>query len=50
MVYLTGSHIRNNSHDGLGPGADCAEVAERYNRFRGRLGYLAQFGVSKETV
>ena len=26
-VYLTGSHIWNNFHDGMGPGADCAETA-----------------------
>lgn len=29
-VYLTGSHIWNNFHDGMGPGADCAEVAELF--------------------
>ena len=28
-VYLTGSHIWNNLHDGMGPGADCAETPER---------------------
>jgi hypothetical protein len=28
-VYLTGSHIWNNLHDGMGPGAACAETAER---------------------
>ena len=27
-VYLTGSHIWNNFHDGMGPGADCAAVSE----------------------
>ena len=27
-VYLSGSHIWNNLHDGMGPGADCAETAE----------------------
>ncbi len=27
-VYLTGSHIWNNFHDGMGPGAECAEPAE----------------------
>ena len=26
-VYLTGSHIWNNLHDGMGPGADCADRA-----------------------
>ena len=24
LVYLTGSHVWNNFHDGLGPGAPCA--------------------------
>jgi hypothetical protein len=28
-VYLTGSHIWNNLHDGMGPGAACAETAEQ---------------------
>jgi hypothetical protein len=28
-VYLTGSHIWNNFHDGMGPGADCAETPEQ---------------------
>ena len=27
-VYLTGSHVNNNFHDGSGPGADCAETPE----------------------
>ena len=27
-VYLTGSHIWNNFHDGMGPGPDCAETPE----------------------
>jgi hypothetical protein len=27
-VYLTGSHIWNNFHDGLGPGGACAEEPE----------------------
>ena len=27
-IYLTGSHIWNNFHDGMGPGADCAEIPE----------------------
>ena len=27
-VYLTGSHIWNNLHDGMGPGAECAETPE----------------------
>ncbi len=28
-VYLTGSHIWNNLHDGMGPGLECAETPER---------------------
>ncbi len=27
-IYLTGSHIWNNFHDGMGPGADCSETPE----------------------
>jgi hypothetical protein len=27
-VYLTGSHIWNNFHDGMGPGSECAEAPE----------------------
>ena len=27
-VYLTGSHIWNNFHDGMGPGPECAETPE----------------------
>src|SRR5436305_1610894 len=29
VVYLTGSHIWNNFHDGMGPGSDCAEAPEQ---------------------
>lgn len=28
-VYLTGSHIWNNFHDGMGPGPDCAATPEK---------------------
>src|SRR5215216_211738 len=28
-VYLTGSHIWNNFHDGMGPGADCSATPEQ---------------------
>jgi hypothetical protein len=42
-VYLTGSHVNNNYHDGSGPGADCAEVPEP-NDFRGYLGFLKERG------
>jgi hypothetical protein len=31
VVYLTGSHIWNNLHDGLGPGTDCADRPEQYD-------------------
>ena len=27
-IYLTGSHIWHNFHDGMGPGADCDEVSD----------------------
>lgn len=30
-VYLTGSHVNNNLHDGLGPGRDCPEDPERFD-------------------
>jgi hypothetical protein len=42
-VYLTGSHVNNNFHDGSGPGADCAEVPES-NDFRGYLEFLKDRG------
>ena len=42
-VYLTGSHIWNNLHDGMGPGAECAEVPERLD-FGEYLDFLAQRG------
>lgn len=38
-VYLTGSHVNNNFHDGSGPGVDCAETPER-NDFPGYLEFL----------
>jgi hypothetical protein len=28
-VYLTGSHIWNNFHDGMGPGSGCADIPEQ---------------------
>jgi hypothetical protein len=43
VVYLTGSHIWNNLHDGLGPGASCAEVPEQ-NDFRAYLDFLGDHG------
>ena len=42
-VYLTGSHVNNNFHDGSGPGADCAETPEP-NDFRAYLGFLKERG------
>jgi hypothetical protein len=42
-VYLTGSHIWNNLHDGLGPGASCAEVPER-NDYGAYLDFLVDHG------
>jgi hypothetical protein len=42
-VYLTGSHIWNNLHDGLGPGASCAEVPER-NDYDAYLDFLVDQG------
>jgi hypothetical protein len=43
IVYLTGSHVNNNFHDGSGPGADCAETPEP-NDFRGYLEFLKERG------
>jgi hypothetical protein len=28
-VYLAGSHIWNNFHDGMGPGSECSDTSER---------------------
>jgi hypothetical protein len=30
-IYLAGSHIWNNLHDGMGPGAACADTAEAFD-------------------
>src|SRR5215216_5396762 len=30
-IYLTGSHIWNNFHDGMGPGAECAAIPELFD-------------------
>ena len=43
MVYLTGSHIWNNFHDGLGPGRDCADTPEQ-NDFGAYLEFLRRHG------
>ena len=42
-VYLTGSHVNNNFHDGSGPGAGCSETPEP-NDFRGYLEFLKERG------
>jgi hypothetical protein len=43
VVYLTGSHIWNNFHDGLGPGAACAETPEQ-NSYPAYLDFLKAHG------
>jgi Family of unknown function (DUF6298) len=42
-VYLTGSHIWNNLHDGMGPGAGCAEAPERMD-YDAYLDFLEEHG------
>jgi hypothetical protein len=42
-VYLTGSHIWNNFHDGMGPGSDCAETQERFD-YNAYLAFLEEHG------
>jgi hypothetical protein len=42
-VYLTGSHIWNNFHDGLGPGESCADVPE-HNDYCAYLEFLKDHG------
>lgn len=42
-VYLTGSHIWNNFHDGLGPGLACSEVPEQ-NDYGAYLIFLKKHG------
>ncbi len=42
-VYLTGSHIWNNFHDGMGPGSDCAEAPELLD-YDAYLGFLEDHG------
>ena len=43
VVYLTGSHIWNNFHDGLGPGSDCSDVPEQ-NVYGAYLAFLKEHG------
>ena len=40
-IYLTGSHIWNNFHDGMGPGADCSETPETSD-FEAYLAFLKE--------
>lgn len=42
-IYLTGSHIWNNLHDGLGPGRDCAGAPEQ-NDYDAYLAFLEAHG------
>lgn len=43
LVYLTGSHVNNNFHDGLGFGRDCPEDPERFD-FDAYLDLLSERG------
>ena len=40
-IYLTGSHIWNNFHDGMGPGAECAQTPE-VSDFEAYLAFLKE--------
>lgn len=42
-IYLTGSHIWNNFHDGFGPGADCTKTPER-NDYDAYIKFLKEHG------
>jgi len=42
-VYLTGSHIWNNFHDGMGPGGECSATPERLD-FGDYLAFLKEHG------
>jgi len=42
-VYLTGSHIWNNFHDGMGPGSDCGETPEEFD-YDAYLEFLKEHG------
>ncbi len=43
VVYLTGSHIWNNFHDGLGPGSDCSQTPQQ-NDYGAYLEFLKDHG------
>jgi hypothetical protein len=42
-VYLTGSHIWNNLHDGMGPGRECSEEPEQFD-YDAYLDFLEEHG------
>ena len=42
-VYLAGSHIWSNFHDGMGPGGDCSDSPEQLD-FDGYLDFLVERG------
>jgi hypothetical protein len=42
-IYLTGSHIWNNFHDGMGPGTDCPETPEQLD-YDAYLKFLKRHG------
>ena len=41
LIYLTGSHVNNNLHDGLGPGCECPDNPEQFD-FDAYLGVLSR--------
>ena len=43
IVYLTGSHVNNNFHDGMGLGAECPDEPERFD-FDAYLDWLVDHG------
>lgn len=42
-VYLTGAHVNNNFHDGLGFGRECPDTPEMFD-FAAYLGFLKEHG------
>jgi hypothetical protein len=42
-VFLAGSHIWNNFHDGMGPGMDCSNDPERFE-FDAYVDFLQERG------
>jgi hypothetical protein len=45
VVYLTGSHIWNNFHDGMGPGSGCADTPEEFD-YDAYLKFLEERGLN----